>query len=51
MMLPASKTLTAHNGEVPYYSFSAFDRLSFVRHGFSTRLGGVSRESVLLSLR
>lgn len=42
MNLPASKTLTVHNGEVPYYSFPAFDRVGFVRHGFSTRLGGVS---------
>ncbi len=42
MMLPESKTLTVHDGEVPYYSFPAFDRVDFVRHGFSTRLGGVS---------
>ncbi len=42
MMLPESRTLTAHNGEVPYYSFPSFDRVDFVRHGFSTRLGGVS---------
>ncbi len=26
-----------------YYTFPAFDRVFFVRHGFSTRLGGVSR--------
>lgn len=42
MTLPESKTLTVHSGEVPYYSFPAFDRVDFVRHGFSTRLGGVS---------
>lgn len=42
MILPASKALTVHGGEVPYYSFPAFDRVEFVRHGFSTRLGGVS---------
>ena len=41
-MLPESKTLTAHNGKVPYYSFPSFDNVGFVRHGFSTRLGGVS---------
>ena len=41
-MLPDSRTLTVHGGEVPYYSFPAFDRVDFVRHGFSTRLGGVS---------
>ena len=39
-----SKTLTAHdiNGIV-YYTFPAFDAVPFVRHGFSTRLGGVSK--------
>ncbi len=42
MSLSASNTLTAHGGEVPYYSFPTFDRVAFVRHGFSTRLGGVS---------
>ena len=42
MTLPESKTLTVHNGEVPYYSFPTLDRVAFVRHGFSTRLGGVS---------
>ncbi len=38
-----SNTLTEHeqNGVV-YYTFPAFDDVSFVRHGFSTRLGGVS---------
>ncbi len=28
--------------EVPYISFPALSRFSFIRHGFSTRLGGVS---------
>ena len=28
--------------EVPFLSFSALERISFIRHGFSTRLGGVS---------
>lgn len=43
MKLPITKTLTAHetNGVV-YYTFPAFDAVPFVRHGFSTRLGGVS---------
>jgi len=38
-----SKTLTVHeqNGVV-YYTFPSFDAVPFVRHGFSTRLGGVS---------
>ncbi len=41
--LPHSNTLTAHitNG-VGYYTFEAFDAIPFVRHGFSTRLGGLS---------
>ena len=50
--LPPSRVMTLHPGEVPYYSFPAFDALPFVRHGFSTRLGGVSRgdcESMNLS--
>ena len=41
-MLPVSATMTAHGGDVPYYSFPALDAVPFVRHGFSTRLGGVS---------
>ena len=44
MQLPVSETLTARekNGVV-WYSFPSFDALPFVRHGFSTRLGGVSQ--------
>ncbi len=43
MTLPVSHTLTTHQiGDLVYYSFPAFDEISFVRHGFSTRLGGVS---------
>ncbi len=43
-MLPLSKTLAAQGAaSVPYYSFPSFDAVSFVRHGFSTRLGGVSK--------
>ena len=41
--LPHSNTLKAHTVDgVGYYTFPAFDAVSFVRHGFSTRLGGVS---------
>ncbi len=42
-MVLRSKTLTEHekNGVV-YYTFPSFDAVPFVRHGFSTRLGGVS---------
>lgn len=30
-------------GEVPYLTFPAFENLQGIRHGFSTRLGGVSQ--------
>lgn len=44
MELPKTQTLTARErAGVLYYSFPALDALPFVRHGFSTRLGGVSR--------
>lgn len=43
MTLPETKTLTPYwKGNLLYYSFPALDALPFVRHGFSTRLGGVS---------
>lgn len=43
MLLPKTEALCAHqDGDVVYYSFPAFDRIAGVRHGFSTRLGGVS---------
>ncbi len=42
-MILESKTLCAHEQDgVLYYSFPALDAVPFVRHGFSTRLGGVS---------
>ncbi len=42
--LPQSNTLCAHERDgVVYYTFPAFDEIPFVRHGFSTRLGGVSK--------
>ena len=41
--LPHTDTLTAHeNDGVLYYTFPAFEAVPFVRHGFSTRIGGVS---------
>lgn len=50
---PESRVLAAHvQGDLLYYSFPGLDALPFVRHGFSTRLGGVSRgiyESMNLS--
>lgn len=43
MLFPKTKVLTLHQvGGVAYYSFPSFDQIAFVRHGFSTRLGGVS---------
>lgn len=43
MKLPLSERMTAREKEgVVYYTFPAFEALPFVRHGFSTRLGGVS---------
>lgn len=43
MPLPSSHTLAAREAAgVPYYSFPSLDAIPFVRHGFSTRLGGVS---------
>ena len=50
MTMLQSNTLCVHeqNGVV-YYTFPAFEAVSFVRHGFSTRLGGVS-EGVYASM-
>lgn len=43
MLLPKTATLCAHQkGDLLYYTFPALDALDGVRHGFSTRLGGVS---------
>ncbi len=43
MNLPQTNTLKENcKGDLLYYTFPALDALPFVRHGFSTRLGGVS---------
>lgn len=43
MEFPHTDTLTLHRETgVPYYTFPALEAVPFVRHGFSTRLGGVS---------
>lgn len=43
MQLPETHILnTRRDQDLVYYTFPAFDAVSFVRHGFSTRLGGVS---------
>lgn len=45
MLCPKTETLTAHrDGDLLYYGFPQLDALPFIRHGFSTRLGGVSEE-------
>ncbi|MBR5524773.1 MAG: peptidoglycan editing factor PgeF [Clostridia bacterium] len=50
MQLPKTETLRPHIvGDLVYYSFPALDSIPFVRHGFSTRLGGVS-EGVFSSM-
>ena len=40
--LNGNETTVFHYGRTPYITFKSFDGLDFVRHGFSTRLGGVS---------
>ena len=43
MEFPHTDTLKLHRETgVPYYTFPALEAVPFVRHGFSTRLGGVS---------
>ncbi len=37
-----NNTTTFHCNNVPYISFKSFDKMDFINHGFSTRLGGVS---------
>ena len=50
MHLPHTETLCAHiQGDLLYYSFPSLDGLEGVRHGFSTRLGGVS-EGIFASM-
>ena len=50
MTLPKTDNLCAHQmGDLVYYTFPAFDRIPFIRHGFSTRLGGVS-EGIFASM-
>lgn len=50
MLLPKTETLCAHQvGDLVYYTFPALDGVEGVRHGFSTRLGGVS-EGIFASM-
>lgn len=43
MTIPQSETLRANRvDDLLYYTIPSFDAIPFVRHGFSTRLGGVS---------
>lgn len=49
-----SKTMTLKNADtVPYLVYNSLEEINFIRHGFSTRLGGVSEgifESMNLAL-
>ncbi len=38
-----SDTMTLHTGEVPFLTYNKLSELPFIRHAFSTRLGGVSQ--------
>lgn len=50
MLLPKTETLCAHQkGDLVYYTFPSLDAIDGVRHGFSTRLGGVS-EGIFASM-
>lgn len=43
-MLVNSKAMKLHNSDsVPYLTFNSLEEIKFIRHGFSTRLGGVSK--------
>ncbi len=37
-----SKVMTLHQGEVPFLTYNRLSEIDFIRHAFSTRLGGVS---------
>lgn len=37
-----SDTMTLHEGAVPYLTYNRLSEIDFIRHAFSTRLGGVS---------
>ncbi|MBQ4569326.1 MAG: peptidoglycan editing factor PgeF [Ruminococcus sp.] len=38
-----SETMTLHKGEVPFLTYNKLSEIPFIRHAFSTRLGGVSK--------
>ncbi len=38
-----SRTMTLHGGDVPYLTYNRLNEIGFIRHAFSTRLGGVSQ--------
>lgn len=38
-----SKTMTLKGDKTPYLTYNALNEIPFIRHAFSTRLGGVSR--------
>lgn len=44
IMIINSKTMTLQNPDtVPYLTYNALEKVPFIKHGFSTRLGGVSK--------
>lgn len=50
MTLPKTAALRAHStGDLVYYTFPALEQIPFIRHGFSTRLGGIS-EGIFTSM-
>ncbi len=40
--LNTNKAILENDGKAPFISFPALSKISFIKHGFSTRLGGVS---------
>lgn len=38
-----NNAILERNGKAPYITFPALSKISFIKHGFSTRLGGVSK--------
>lgn len=38
------KAILVENNNVPFFTFPVFNNIPFIKHGFSTRLGGVSKE-------
>ncbi|NLJ90776.1 MAG: peptidoglycan editing factor PgeF [Clostridiales bacterium] len=39
-----SKAILENDGKAPYITFPALSKIPFIKHGFSTRIGGVSKD-------